>query len=224
VGFYPDAPGKKVYPPELVEAVRDLYVGQGKSVLEIASALTISYNVVYRLMRNHHLPIRPREERQGHHKVYPAYLVEAVEDLYVDKGMTMMEIATRLSISRNVVYGLMRNHRLPIRSPSKRDQSGDKNASWKGDKAGYAACHLRVVAARGKPSECWMCGRTDSDISYDWASISGHYADVDDFARMCRSCHSHWDIKRRAATGQRTSTWNGVVAKVPYDNGFEPPV
>ena len=36
----------------------------------------------------------------------------------------------------------------------------------------------------------------DPSCTYDWANLTGDYADVSDFARMCRSCHRRYDNAR----------------------------
>lgn len=69
-----------------------------------------------------------------------------------------------------------------------------RSTSWKGNRAGYQACHMRVIAARGRPSECEECGTTDSNKYYDWANLTGNYHDVDDYRRLCRSCH--WELDK----------------------------
>jgi hypothetical protein len=75
---------------------------------------------------------------------------------------------------------------------------------WRGDAAKYQALHIRVEAARGKPQHCSECGATKPG-RYEWANLTGDYADVNDYARMCVSCHRRYDAARRAATGERTS-------------------
>ena len=32
-----------------------------------------------------------------------------------------------------------------------------------------------------------------SDKNYDWANLTGHYDDPNDYKRMCRSCHWKYD-------------------------------
>ena len=80
---------------------------------------------------------------------------------------------------------------VPARKAAKRDQRGPLNPCWKGDKAGYQAMHLRVRTARGNPTSCSICQRSGCII--DWANLSGNYADVADYAAMCRSCHTTYD-------------------------------
>jgi hypothetical protein len=35
--------------------------------------------------------------------------------------------------------------------------------------------------------------------------LTGNYADISDYARMCTSCHRSYDADRRKRTGARTS-------------------
>lgn len=70
---------------------------------------------------------------------------------------------------------------------------GEKHPTWKGEDAGYFAMHVRVNAARGRPQHCEQCGTTDPSKTYEWASLTHRYDDVDDYRRMCRSCHRKYD-------------------------------
>lgn len=137
-------------------------------------------------------------------KAYPAETVAAVERLYAS-GRTQTEIASDLGMTQKVVWRLMVNHGIGARVAAKREQSGPANVAWRGSLAGYQALHLRVEAARGKPSECSRCGKAQLDCRYEWANLTGRYDDINDYERMCVSCHRRYDASRRAATGVRTS-------------------
>lgn len=39
---------------------------------------------------------------------------------------------------------------------------------------------------------------------FHWANLTGDYADVNDYARMCVPCHRRFDAERRKVTGQNT--------------------
>lgn len=136
-------------------------------------------------------------------KVYPAEMVERVRHLYLDEGMSQIEVAAELGTTLKVIYRLMLNHEIPRRKQIKRHQSGPANDSWRGDGAGYKALHLRVSSQRGKPSLCAWCGKTDG--RFEWANISGDYHDIYDYERLCASCHRNYDAARRRATGLPTS-------------------
>jgi hypothetical protein len=58
----------------------------------------------------------------------------------------------------------------------------------------------RVGAARGRPSHCSICDTTSSETKYEWANLTGNYQDVNDYARMCVTCHRRFDAARRKAT------------------------
>lgn len=74
-----------------------------------------------------------------------------------------------------------------------RAATGEKSPAWKGSSASYFAMHQRVYAARGRPQQCEQCGTTDPKRTYDWASLTHNYADVNDYRRMCRPCHRKYD-------------------------------
>lgn len=132
-------------------------------------------------------------------KVYPTAMVEQVRELYYNRGMTQDEIGEVLGVTQRVVWRLMRNHQMPTREQVKRDQRGPANTTWKGDQAGYQALHVRVAVARGKPKRCERCGTTDPRKRYEWANLTGQYDDVNDYERMCVSCHRAFDAARRRA-------------------------
>ena len=125
-------------------------------------------------------------------KHYPQEQVERVRALYQD-GMTQSEIATELGTTQKVIWKLMLRHDIPRRPQAKRDQRGQKNHMWKGDAAGYAAFHYRMTTLRGQPKKCEECGTDDPEKGYEWASISGDFANPDDYRRLCRSCHHNYD-------------------------------
>ncbi len=131
---------------------------------------------------------------------YPAEIVELARQMY-ESGMTVAEIRKVFPKGYRVQTILERY--LPERRPcAKRDQRGPANHMWRGDEAGYKALHLRVAAARGKPSLCGWCSRTEG--KFEWANLSGRYDDVSDYERLCTSCHRIYDAHRRRVTGRRT--------------------
>ncbi len=84
--------------------------------------------------------------------------------------------------------------------------SGSNNGMWKGDTASYDALHKRVVTARGKPQLCEECGETEGRM--EWSNLNGNYSDVNDYARLCVSCHKRLDHERRVETDMMTSDRN----------------
>lgn len=129
-------------------------------------------------------------------KQYPQELVESVRLLYAS-GMTQIEVGAAVGLSQRDVHKVMRRAGIKARVAAKRNQRGTANHMWKGSEAKYQALHLRVSNDRGTPSKCSRCGRTDADAVYEWANLTGHYDDIDDYERMCRSCHRRYDASRR---------------------------
>lgn len=56
----------------------------------------------------------------------------------------------------------------------------------------YGAHHDKVRKLRGKPSKCEICGTTEAK-RFEWANITGNYEDINDYKRMCKSCHNRHD-------------------------------
>lgn len=141
-----------------------------------------------------HTHIKPR--------VYPDEIVQLVRRLYLDEGMTVVEVQAEIPKGYKA-QRIIERYIPQRRSTAKRDQTGDKNDSWRGDSAEYKALHLRVQNARGKPSLCSRCGTTKG--RFEWANLTGDYADVDDYERMCVRCHREFDFKGRRPNGQFVS-------------------
>lgn len=58
----------------------------------------------------------------------------------------------------------------------------------------YFTQHKQVAAARGRPTCCEHCGTSDQRKTYDWAfNHVGDCKNPDDYLRLCRSCHRHFD-------------------------------
>jgi hypothetical protein len=132
---------------------------------------------------------------------YPSEIVKLITDWYRE-GLTVAEIKLKAPKGYRIQTILERH--IPNRRPSiKRNQLGENNSSWKGNEASYTALHLRVQAARGKPSECSLCDATSG--RFEWANLTGDYANINDYARMCVICHRRFDLDRRNKTGKRTS-------------------
>lgn len=71
-----------------------------------------------------------------------------------------------------------------------------KHHGWKGSEVGYSALHSWIARKLGKPNECSNCGFTsDNSRQFNWANLSHEYKrDLDDWARLCGSCHRKYDM------------------------------
>jgi hypothetical protein len=128
-----------------------------------------------------------REQTGGYFQ--PFCTAEELRRDYVDGGMSQTEIAARYGVTLKRVQTAMRRFQIQPRRQVKRDQRGERNHMWKGDQATYTAYHNRIASLHGQPQKCEVCGTSDSKKTYDWANLSGRYADPSDYRRMCRSCH-----------------------------------
>lgn len=66
-------------------------------------------------------------------------------------------------------------------------------------KVGY---HERVYQARGMAATCEHCHTTTAK-RYEWANISGNYADVNDYISLCPLCHFKFDKRIDVTTKWR---------------------
>lgn len=118
-----------------------------------------------------------------------------------ESGLSQREIADQLGVGKSTVHRLMQQYDVTPRPAIKRDQRGEKNAGWKGDAASYNALHGRVIAKLGRACRCETCGSTEEGKRYDWANLTGDYANIGDYRSMCRSCHLRYDNARRRELG-----------------------
>ncbi len=109
-----------------------------------------------------------------------------------ESGMTQKEVAERLGTTQKVIWMRFKEVGYKCRIAKKRNQLGENNHNWKGDKAEYKALHRRVEEKRGRPKKCEKCGTIKSK-RYEWANLTGDYANPEDYKRMCKKCHIHFD-------------------------------
>ena len=115
-----------------------------------------------------------------------------VRHLY-SSGMTIEEVSKEIGCTYRGLRLFMIRCGIDRRVAAKRDQSGSKNSTWKGESVCYKAAHNRVYAKRGRPQKCEECKTEDPSKKYEWANISGKYHDPNDYLRLCRSCHCKRD-------------------------------
>lgn len=108
-------------------------------------------------------------------------------------GMTQQGIAEKLGVSQKTVYNHMKRFGIKARPAVAQDQWGERHPQWKGSDASPRALHRRVERRRGKPQYCEECKTTDPSLTYDWANMTGQYDVIEDYWRLCRSCHRKHD-------------------------------
>jgi hypothetical protein len=106
--------------------------------------------------------------------------------------MTQAEVGEMFGVSQKSIYKAFKRNNYKARVAVKRDQYKENNSTWKGDDATYAAFHYRVYSHKGRPKKCEVCGTEEPNRSYDWACV-GDYRNINDYKRMCRSCHWRHD-------------------------------
>lgn len=74
---------------------------------------------------------------------------------------------------------------------------GENHYLWKGSEVGYGALHSWIYRQLGKPTFCSHCKSKDAR-KFEWANKSGQYKrELDDWVRLCTSCHRLFDNKRK---------------------------
>ena len=117
-----------------------------------------------------------------------------IESMY-NSFMTQEEIGKELGVHQRTIFYFMKKNGIKARVAAKRDQIGNKNQYWKGDKISYKGAHQRVRRDRGNPKKCIKCNTIDGKI--EWASISKQHCDPNDYQAMCVPCHRKHDMNLR---------------------------
>lgn len=75
---------------------------------------------------------------------------------------------------------------------------GNRNGMWKGNQVSYSALHHWIKRELGQPTKCEHCGKDGFNTrQIEWANKSRQYKrDLDDWLRLCKSCHKFYDMKR----------------------------
>lgn len=141
-----------------------------------------------------------KPSRGAPRREYDAELVRNICDLYAS-GMTIAEI--QRSFAGVKVQLVLERHLASRRKAVIRSQRREENANWKGDAASYSGFHARLYRERGRPSICEMCGATEG--RFEWANQTGAYEDMNDYRRLCVTCHRNFDSARRRETGRLTA-------------------
>jgi hypothetical protein len=115
-----------------------------------------------------------------------------IKRLY-ESGLSQTEVAVVMGTTQKVIFNAMHKNGIQSRKAYKRNQTKENNDYWKGDGAAYQGFHARLYREKGKPKHCDICGTDDPSKTYDWANLTGNYADMDDYKRMCRPCHWKYD-------------------------------
>ena len=85
-------------------------------------------------------------------------------------------------------------------------QTGENNSNLKTENLAYVTCHQRVYVKYGPAICCSTCGKDDPNVHYEWANLTGDYENIEDYAQMCKPCHTAYDHSRRPDKGRRVYT------------------
>lgn len=125
------------------------------------------------------------------------------------KRMSLAKIGTKLSLKTRKKISEAAKGRVGFWRNKKRDEitklkislsrtgkkTGDTNGNWKGDLAKPGAKHSWIYKHKGNINFCYHCHKTNKK-KYEWANIDHRYRrNVDDYMRLCTSCHRIYDIK-----------------------------
>lgn len=172
------------------------------------------------LLRERELP--PGTPGTRRKREYSPEIIDRVREMY-DRGMTREEMKRVLGPNPGFSLQIvLRRHISRRRQPSaepgnwerpvlRQVPAGENHPQWKGKDASYQAFHVRVANRRGKPCYCACCDSTQPELCYDWANLTGDYANIFDYIRLCRVCHRDFDARRRTADHSALTRGNIAV-------------
>lgn len=140
--------------------------------------------------------------------------VETFRQEYLS-GMSTRELARQYGVSRPAIKAARRRHGIPLRARAQWHRHGAARHTGKGNAAGYSALHTRVHRLLGLPQCGADCGTPAPEKKYDWANLTGDFADPADYRRLCRRCHARFDGQLRLTEGAIHAIRNGIAAGVP---------
>jgi hypothetical protein len=83
-------------------------------------------------------------------------------------------------------------HSVKTKEKMSEAHANSKSYSWKGNGAGYRAKHKWITRVKGKPTECFVCGKKVGRLH--WANIDHQYKrEESEYISMCPKCHGHYD-------------------------------
>ena len=130
--------------------IRKLYWGDGSSISDIADEFDVSYTTIYRYMEKHGIERRTaNQDREGNWKDE-----EVMRRLYVDKGLSIPEVAEELGCGKTTVHRWLKEHGI------NRRRSGPESVSYAStftDNNGYVRSQSRT--ARGEKNDVVMIHR-----------------------------------------------------------------
>lgn len=90
----------------------------------------------------------------------------------------------------------------------KGENLSEKHWLWKGENASYRSIHHWVDNHFGKPQECNQCGKTSG--RFNWSNKDHKYRrNLDDYIRLCVSCHRKKDIALKKNEFNSVEVLNG---------------
>lgn len=184
-------------PPDQVARICELYQG-GYGVRQTAGLVGVGTSTVHRILVREKIPTRPTGVSSPHTQAHDQQEPEMISNVCAlyQSGNSMRTIARLAGTTKYRVETILLRQRVKIRP--QRFAPGPGNPRWGGDQVGYSAFHNRVWRARGMPQHCTRCEASGPGREYQWANLTGNYADIWDYARMCRTCHNRYDAARRA--------------------------
>lgn len=196
--------GNDIKRPSNLE-LRKMYVENHLSGPAIARKLEVRSSTVYEWLREANIEVRGT----GDYTHETLDNQDELEELYIEKELSVQEIARRLNSTHPTVKEALVNHGIEIRSVSS-ELSGEKHPRWKGGQEPYGkgwTKEKRESVLERDEYRCQSCGKSNEEhIEENGQSLHVHHInparEYDDpeernkksnLVSMCSSCHSKWE-------------------------------
>ena len=85
----------------------------------------------------------------------------------------------------------------------------------KGNDILYPSFHKRVYKIKGKANHCERCDGSKAK-RFEWANLTGHYEDINDYIQLCCSCHRKMDFEGKSYSFIKKNPKNCLVCSIVF--------
>lgn len=213
--------------------LRDLYVAEQLSAPDIARLLDCGTSTVYHRLDRLGIPRR----QDGHSPVRPDR--SELNQLYIEEGLSLRQIAARLDVTPPAVAGWLRHYGILARASRTPPVEVDRDAIVDGYRSGLSGLQLAAehrcstatiyrelenAAVPRRPLEPKL-SRNDLITALDDGCAAGEIAERHDISisAVCRALRREGLMTRRQATRQRSRERYAILLEIAEQSGSPHP-
>jgi len=190
------------------QIVYDLYFNKKMSKYTIGKTLNVSYGVIYNIFQRNNWKFRTRSE-SGKYSLKKLNLDKnIIENLYIDKKLSSLDVAKKLEISSSAVREYLRKYNISIRSKSEM-QIGEKNSNYINgiSKKGYPCVfnkNLKEQIRKRDSFTCQNCEMTEEEhlivrgriLDVHHINYNKENCNEDNLITLCSWCNTRANFNR----------------------------